>query len=82
MAKENIKLIIKVGNQIRNLVETKVEVVFFPYKASMWDCMESVWRLLKEDSAFECHVVPIPYYEKDENVDLQYFNEVVCKVGE
>ncbi len=79
LAKENIKLIIKVGNQIRNLVETKIEVVFFPYKASMWDCMESVWKLIKEDAAFECHVVPIPYYEKDENGNLtKEYYEAEC----
>lgn len=79
LARENGKIIIQVGNQIRVLVEEKIEIVFFPYKASMWDCMESVWQLVKDDPMFECHVVPIPYYEKDEqgNMTKEYY-EIDC----
>lgn len=40
------------------------EVVFLPYKASMWDSMESVWRAADEDPACDVYVVPIPYYDK------------------
>ncbi len=39
------------------------QVVFFPYKAAMWDSLESIWRACKEDDRCECLVVPIPYYE-------------------
>lgn len=41
------------------------EIVFMPYKASMWDSMESVWLAAKKDERCRCHVVPLPYYEKD-----------------
>lgn len=47
------------------IVET--EVVFFPYKASMWDSMETVWRKCMEDNNTRCIVVPLPYYIKDNN---------------
>lgn len=41
------------------------EVVFLPYKASMWDSMESVWRAAMEDTQCTCYVIPIPYYDKN-----------------
>jgi len=43
----------------------KIEVVFFPYKASMWDSMESIWLAAKADPACDAYVVPIPYYDKN-----------------
>lgn len=42
----------------------KKEIVFLPYKASMWDSLESVWRKADEDPECEAYVVPIPYYDK------------------
>lgn len=44
--------------------KVKLEIVFLPYKASMWDSMESVWRAAASDDRCECYVVPIPYYDK------------------
>ena len=42
-----------------------IEMAFFPYKASMWDSMESIWQAANADP--DCHavVVPIPYVDKD-----------------
>lgn len=45
--------------------EAHYEVVFLPYKASMWDSLESIWKAVSEDSNCICHVIPIPYYDKD-----------------
>lgn len=45
----------------------KLEVVFLPYKVSMWDSFESVYKAAKNDSRCNCKVVPIPYYELGEN---------------
>lgn len=42
----------------------KIEIVFFPYKASMWDSLESIWLAAKEDNNCDCYVVPIPYFDK------------------
>jgi hypothetical protein len=44
---------------------TKTEVVFFPYKASMWDSLESVWLAAKDKPEFDVYVVPIPYFDKN-----------------
>lgn len=38
-------------------------VVFLPYKASMWDSLESIWRCFAADERCETSVVPIPYFE-------------------
>ncbi|MBP2633272.1 MAG: hypothetical protein H6Q70_3900, partial [Firmicutes bacterium] len=44
-------------------------IIFMPYKASMWDSLESIWHACKEDDRCECHVVPIPYYEFDSSTN-------------
>ena len=41
------------------------EVVFLPYKASMWDSLESVWKAADEDDGCDAYVVPIPYFDKN-----------------
>nr|WP_320017127.1 hypothetical protein [uncultured Desulfobacter sp.] len=51
--------------KLLNKVENIYKVVFFPYKASMWDSLESIWKACEQDPACVCHVVPIPYYEYD-----------------
>lgn len=44
----------------------KKEMVFLPYKASMWDSLESVWRAAYEDRD-NClaYVIPIPYCDRN-----------------
>lgn len=44
-------------------VPGKYRVVFLPYKADMWDSLESIWKACREDENCECDVVPIPYFE-------------------
>lgn len=46
-------------------VQDGYQIVFFPYKASMWDSMESIWEAFSQDERCECIVVPIPYREFD-----------------
>ena len=54
-----------VRNSINNDIPERIETVFLPYKASMWDSLESVWR--KEDAGPNCdaYVIPIPYYDRN-----------------
>ena len=56
--------LIKVENDIKHM-PTKLEAVFLPYKASMWDSLESVWKAADEDSNCDAYVIPIPYYDKN-----------------
>jgi len=59
------KQIIKIEESVKtDLKPNKIEVVFFPYKASMWDSLESIWLAAKDDPACDAYVVPIPYYDK------------------
>lgn len=57
--------LIKVENSIRNDVPIRKEAVFLPYKASMWDSLESVWRAADADPNCDAYVIPIPYYDKN-----------------
>lgn len=54
--------------------EVKLEVVFMPYKSSMWDSLESIWRAAKEDKNCECYVIPIPYYDRNPDNSLGVFH--------
>lgn len=55
--------LIKVANSLKNDVALRLEVAFFPYKASMWDSLESVYFAAKEDPDCDAYCVPIPYYD-------------------
>ena len=43
----------------------RTEIVFLPYKAAMWDSLESVWLAAVEDPQCDVYVIPIPYYDKN-----------------
>lgn len=48
----------------KDIIERKV-AVFLPYKASLWDSLESVWKAADEDPDCDAYVIPIPYCEKE-----------------
>lgn len=57
--------LIKINNSVTHDIIVRKEAVFLPYKASMWDSLESIWKKLYEDSGWDTYVVPIPYYDKN-----------------
>lgn len=57
--------LIRISNSLKNDVKVRKEVVFLPYKASMWDSLESVWKAADKDENCNTYVIPIPYYDKD-----------------
>lgn len=59
------KKLVQIRNSVRNDLKTRTEAVFLPYKASMWDSLESVWRAACEDENCDAYVVPIPYYDRN-----------------
>ena len=69
------KQLVKIENSIKYDIEQQIEVVFLPYKASMWDSMESVWKAADEDDKCSAYVVPIPYYDKnpDGSIKQEYW---------
>ncbi len=57
------KHLLRIENSVKNDILIRKEVVFFPYKASMWDSLESVYLAAKEDPDCEVYCVPIPYFD-------------------
>ena len=51
-------------------VPYRKEIVFFPYKASMWDSLESVYLAAKEDKSCDAYCVPIPYFDRNADGSL------------
>lgn len=64
------QLWVRISNNIANDIVVKKEVVFLPYKASMWDSFESVWRAAEDDPDCDAYVVPIPYYDRNSDGSL------------
>ncbi len=55
------EIMVHVIKMLKTEKEVKNIIVFLPYKASMWDSLESVWRAAYEDKEHcEAYVVPIP----------------------
>lgn len=55
----------RIESSIKNDIKARKEIVFLPYKASMWDSLESVWKAAEEDPGCDAYVIPIPYYDKN-----------------
>lgn len=53
------------ANSAEQYLTEKKEIVFVPYKKSLWKAMESVWRAAEADDDTSVTVVPAPYYYKD-----------------
>lgn len=62
---ENLeKLLCYIENSVKNDIKEHLEVAFLPYKASMWDSFESVWKAAEQDENCDAYVIPIPYFDK------------------
>ena len=48
-------------------IPDRMEVVFFPYKASMWDSMDLIREASEQDEDCDAYVVPIPYYDRNQD---------------
>ena len=62
------KMLIKIRNDL-HWMQVRYRIVFFPYKADMWDSLESIYLAARADRRCEAIVCPIPYYEKDAEKD-------------
>lgn len=63
------------SNYIEKLLPAdKKEVYFLPYKASMWDSLESVWEKYEANEEWEAYVMPIPYYDRNQDFSLGTFH--------
>ena len=55
-------------------ISIRQEVAFLPYKASMWDSLESVWIAVDADPNCDAYVIPIPYYERNSEGRLEVYH--------
>ena len=75
LAKKIQKHLFQISNQAKyDLPDDKREVIFLPYKASMWDSLESVWKAASEDEMCEAFVIPVPYFDKNPDGTLGQFH--------
>lgn len=64
------RALLKIENSINNDIRAVKEVVFLPYKAAMWDSLESIWKAANEDENCNAVVIPIPYFERNPDFTL------------
>ena len=69
VSKINLEDAAEISKKMKELISESVvyKVVFMPYEASMWDSLESIWMAADKDERCEALVVPITYYELDNN---------------
>ena len=66
LTKKINKQLVQIRNGVKyNLPDDKKQVVFLPYKASMWDSLESVWKAADADPNCDVYVIPIPYFDRN-----------------
>lgn len=61
-----------------NQEKERLEVVFLPYKAAMWDSLESIWMAAEADEDCDAYVVPIPYYTRNADLSLGELHDESC----
>lgn len=54
----------QIKNDVKVEVDLKREILFLPYKASLWEYFESIWRAAEVDTECVSYVMPIPYFYK------------------
>lgn len=64
------KALNQIADSVRDDIRVRKEVVFFPYKASMWDSLESVFLAAKADPDCDAFCVPIPYFDRNADGSL------------
>lgn len=57
------KSLLRIENSVKADIRVKKEIVFLPYKAAMWDSLESLYLASREDEDSNVYCVPIPYYD-------------------
>lgn len=57
----------KMCNAFVNEYPVRKQAIFLPYKASMWDSLETVWERYMSDEEWDAIVIPIPYFDKKQD---------------
>jgi hypothetical protein len=66
LTKQIKRTLIAAENGMRETIpEDRKQIVFLPYKASMWDSLESIWMAARDDTNVDTYVIPIPYFDRN-----------------
>lgn len=57
--------LVQVSRIVKEQLDDRLEILFCPYKAAMWDSLESVYLSAMENKECDAKVMPIPYYDKN-----------------
>ena len=64
-ARQLEKHMVTITNSVKSeLKPNKTEMVFLSYKASMSDCMETIYLAAADDPNCDAYWIPIPYYDR------------------
>ncbi|MCL1864039.1 MAG: hypothetical protein FWF78_10790 [Defluviitaleaceae bacterium] len=72
-----IEKLAKISNMVRAELKSDIlEVVFLPYRAAMFDALESVYFAASADPFCNAYVIPIPYYEinRDKTLGVSHYD--------
>lgn len=71
-----IEMLKQIRDSIRGFFSNyKKKILFIPYKASMWDAFDTVYRYISENTGNDVRVMPIPYYnmELGKNIIAEFY---------
>lgn len=71
---QSMKCLDCVSQDIDQEIPDKLEVVFLPYKVSMWDSLESIWQAAKDDNDCDVYVIPLPFYNRKSDGKVDKLN--------
>lgn len=57
-----------------DLPKDRKQIVFLPYKASMWDSLESIWMAARDDPDVDAYVIPIPYCDRNPDGSIRQWH--------
>lgn len=82
MRKEVIRLCDGAELEVNTIFPSVYEVLFLPYKVSMWDALESVYLEAKASENCLIRVMPVPYYHVTEDrldLEMEYEGDLFPK---
>ncbi len=64
-------IIDRIRDSIYHDIPLRKEVVFLPYKASLWNRLEPLWKSACSNPEYKVSVIPVPYYYRGLDGNLQ-----------
>lgn len=68
-----LEIVSSLQQTIREEIPAKLKIAFFPYKASMWDSLESIYHAAMNDDNCVAQVIPIPYYQLSQSQAIPHY---------